>query len=160
MERSNLSTSYEQYAEISSEIVEKESRISQLKRLSKDLEESLAAYPSCATSLSAHASTNIAERLATLASENALIYTDVFNKNNPGDSLIWPSQMKVFVIKLISHSFAKGEAVEKPSKNGGGKEYHYNIELKKWSNPDKALIFTAIVEGGVVKTGYFNWVNK
>jgi hypothetical protein len=50
--------------------------------------------------------------------------------------------------------------VQKPSKNKkDGLEYHYSIKITKWSSDEQSLIFTAVVEDYVIKTGYFNWSN-
>jgi len=48
---------------------------------------------------------------------------------------------------------------EEPSRSTqSAVEYHYKIEVKKWSTDNKKLVFVGIVENNVIKTTYFNWV--
>ena len=109
--------------------------------------------------LSAHAFSNIGNRLQKLAMENPTIYSDVFNQENPPMSIIWPSNLEAFIITIMAEALDKSAVVQKPSKNTrDGKEYHYTIQIDKWSGPDSSLVFTGVVEGGTIKTGFFNWV--
>ena len=108
--------------------------------------------------LSAHAMTNINDRLYKLGMENSIIYADVFNVSEPSKSILWPCNLRAFVIGMLASARSKNSYSEKPSKNtAGGKEYHYEVEIKKWGTDEMSLIFTAIVESNIIKTGYFNW---
>lgn len=150
---------YLQYAETLSSISITELELSEKMRALSEIREELEGYKkddgSFGLDLTAHAFTNISDRLSELASKYPIIYSDVFNPNEPSRALLWPSNLRAFIIGMIASSYGKKE--EKPSKNTNGKEYHYNVEIKKWSTDTEVLVFTAIVESNVVKTGYFNW---
>lgn len=109
--------------------------------------------------LTAHAFTNISDRLAELASKHPVIYSDVFSPNEQSRALLWPNNLRAFIISMLASAYEKNHFEEKSSKSNG-KEYHYNVEIKKWSNDKEVLIFTAIIESNVVKTGYFNWSDR
>ena len=154
---------YLQYAELFSDISITELELNEKKRSLEEIKEELSrdSDKSLGLDLTAHAFTNISDRLSALASENGIVYADVFNPNNPSKAILWPNNLRSFIIGMLANERSKGRYVEKPSKNNnGGTEYHYDIEIKKWSNERSALVFTAIVESNMVKTGYFNWVDR
>lgn len=105
-----------------------------------------------AVELSAHAFTNISARLHALTFESKIVYSDVTKPEEPNKSLLIPSQLRAFIISLIANAKINEDFKIK------GREYHYNIEMIKWSNSHHMLVLTAIVEENVVKTGYFNWI--
>lgn len=111
--------------------------------------------------LSAHAFANISDRLQKLAMENVNVYNDVFNAEKPELSLLWPNNLRAFVLTVMAEAMAKQAIVQKESKNNKGKyEYHYTIKIGKWSEEGGVdLVFTAVVEQCTIKTGFFNWVN-
>jgi len=156
---------YLQYADILSQTAILEFQLNEKKRALEEMKDELDKDKftdgGFGLELSAHAFTNISSRLSALAVENIVIYKDVMNSENQADSLIWPSNMKAFVIGMIANARQKKEFEIKDSKNrDGGKEFHYEIEIKTWSNSKSALVFIAIVESNVIKTGYFNWIDK
>jgi hypothetical protein len=109
--------------------------------------------------LTAHAISQILTRLEELADENSVIKKDVENRDNPQTSLIRPSNMRSFIFGILAKARIDKNYEIVNSKNSGGKECHYNVELKSWSTDSKRLIFTGVVENNNIKTGYFNWVS-
>jgi hypothetical protein len=108
---------------------------------------------------SAHAIKQIAERLEIIANENTVIYEDVLNTRSPAESILWPSNTKSFILGIMAKAMEMGNVTPESSRsNNDGFEFHYKVEIKKWSTPDRKLIFVGIVENGVIKTGYFNWM--
>jgi hypothetical protein len=160
-----LNTTYIEYAEALRDATELEESLNAKKLTLKNLRQQLEACKvlgdgSIGLDVSAHAHANISERLQRLSMENTSIYGDVFNLESPQSSIIWPSNLKVFIITLIAQAYDKDMVVQKPSKNKkDGLEYHYSIKITKWSSDEQSLIFTAVVEDYVIKTGYFNWSN-
>jgi hypothetical protein len=156
----NLDSLYTQYAETFAEKTALDSKLRNLGRLVDDLKKDIKEQDSvggCGLDVTAHASKQILKRLESLASESSSIYKDVMNLDNPTASLIWPTNMESFVIGMLAKAREKKEFTIESSKNSNGKEYHYNIEIKTWSTDLKRLIFTGVVEGNNVKTGFFNW---
>jgi hypothetical protein len=156
---------YLQYAELLSEISIAELEMNEKKRalseLKTELDKDREVDGSLGLEVTAHAFTNIAERLAILASENPAIHADVMNVKEPSKAILWPSNLKAFVIGTIANAKLKKNYTEKPSRNSPGKkEYHYEIELNKWGTDSEELHFTAVVENNVVKTGFFNWYER
>ena len=154
---------YLQYAELFSDISITELELNEKKRNLEEIRDELSneSDGSVGIDLTAHAFTNISDRLSVLASENGSVYADVFNPGNPSKAILWPNNLRSFIIGMLANERSKNKQIEKPSKNtNGGTEYHYDIEIKKWSNEKASLIFTAIVESNMVKTGYFNWSDR
>ena len=154
---------YKQYGEAlrdvglaEADLARKKTALNQIKsELGKNLSEG---DGSVGIDISAHAFTNISDRLQRLAMENQVIYDDVFNKDEPSLSILWPNNLRAFVVTLLAEAYDKSAVVQKPSKNNHNRfEYHYNIKIEKWSGSDNSLIFTGVVEGGNLKTGFFNW---
>jgi hypothetical protein len=163
MWRTPMDKIYLQYAEIFSEVSLLELELSEKRRALSEVRSELEKHPAgnFGLDLTAHAFTNITDRLSGLASEFPVIYNDVFNPGEPSRALLWPSNLRAFIISMLASANSKKQFSEKPSKNNaGGKEYHYDIEIKKWSTDRDILLFTAIVEDSVIKTGYFNWVGR
>jgi len=158
----NYDDKYLEYAKILAEVSEMESSLSNKKRLLNDIKSELTdEQGSFGLELSAHAIANISSRLEMLANENSKIYKDVMNRENPHKSIIWHSNMKAFIIGILANANKKGEFEEKESKNRPDHmEIHFSIEINKWSDENKRLIFVGIVESNIVKTGYFNWEDK
>ena len=151
---------YLQYAELLGAVSTMEVELSEKKRALIEIKEEIDSEE-YGLDLTAHASTNINKRICELAMENAIIYEDVFNIKDQSKSLLWPCNLKAFVIGMLASARSKGSFQKKPSKNTqGGNEYHYEVEIKKWSTDKEVLIFTAIVESNMVKTGYFNWEDR
>jgi hypothetical protein len=151
---------YLQYAELFSDISISELELNEKKRNLEEVKEELKQNPDFGLDLTAHAFTNISDRLSALASENSVIFSDVFNPQNPHKALLWPNNLRSFIIGMIANARSKGDPIKKPSKNSQGDEYQYDIEIKKWGNDKTSLIFTTIVESNMVKTGYFNWMDR
>lgn len=152
---------YKQYAEVLNEVSVAELDISEKKRSLEELRLELSDDNSIGLDVTAHAFTNISDRLSSLASENKVIYMDVFNPSNPSKAILWPNNLRAFIISMLASARSKGTYSDKPSKNSdNGTEYKYDVEIKKWSNDKEVLVFTAIVENKVVKTGYFNWEKR
>jgi hypothetical protein len=107
----------------------------------------------------AHAVANIATRLEEMASENQNIYNDVFRPDSQMDALIIPSNLKSFVISLLSIAVEE-KTIEKKASKSGGFEYHHTTNIKKWTVGKKAVKFTCVVENNTIKTGYFNYVDN
>ena len=124
--------------------------------LKKDLSES--GDQRIAIEISAHAYRQMSERICSIAMESSSIWQDVFRPDSPNESLLVPSNLKSFLITMLSNAYEKHMYHEEESRNtNGGKEYHYNVDIKKWSD-DKTLQFVGIVENFTLKTAYFNWV--
>lgn len=152
---------YVQYAQWTSDINELENKLNKKKVELEEMRAFLSTDGSYGLYLSAHAFTNISERMSSLAMENSEIYKDLINTEDPSKSILLPSNLKAFIIGILASARTKNQYVEKPSKNGkGGKEFHYESEIKKWGTQKDALIFTAIVESNAIKTGYFNWSGR
>lgn len=154
---------YLQYAELFSDISITELELNEKRRNLEEVKEEISKSEdkSIGLDLTAHAFTNITDRLSVLASEYGVIFADVFSPHNPSKAILWPNNLRSFIIGMLANEKAKNRLTEKPSKNNnGGTEYHYDIEIKKWGNDRSSLIFTAIVECNMVKTGYFNWTDR
>lgn len=160
MEHEELQQRYKEFAELFSESIESEKNMHSFKRALHNARKEISELPNSgcfAVDISAHAFRQISERLEELALENPQIHEDVFKDND--NCMLIPSNLKSFIFTAISDAHMKGNYVEQNSKNNlNGTEYHYNIELEKWSDDSKVLRFIIIVEKGIVKTGYFNWV--
>jgi len=156
---------YIQYAELLAETSNLELELSRKKRnleevrleLNKEVDED----GSYGLDLSAHAFTNLSDRLVCLADSNSVIFNDLMNITDTSKSILWPNNMRAFIIGIIAIAKSKNKLTQKPSKNTeGGTEYHYEIEIEKWGTSKEALVFTAVVESNVIKTGYFNWKRR
>lgn len=150
---------YIEYAELMTSISATESDLDNKRRRLNDIKSELSYMDGIyGLELSAHAIANISSRIEHLARENSHIYIDVMNHEDPTKSLIWPSNMKSFIISIIAHAKSKGDYNERKSRNNPDhKEYHFDIEIGKWRLDNKKLNFIAIVESNIIKTGYFNW---
>ena len=154
---------YVEFAEAFSELITLENRIHNKRRLVEDLRRDLKSDEcdgSFGIEFTGHAFKQISERLEEIAMESPAIYKDVFKEESPHDSLLLPSNLKSFVITLLSNANKKGHFKaedSKSNKNANGTEYRYTINMKKWSG-EKLLQFIAIVEDNYIKTGFFNWV--
>ncbi len=161
MDENEYSEKYLEYAELISNLADLEAKTQNLRRLIDDIKISLSSDETgkrCGLELTAHATKNLSERLEKLATENTLIWNDVFDKPGKADCLLLPSHFKCFIITLLADAHKKGNFSKDRSKNNTGMwEYRYTIDINKWSD-DKILQLTCIVENNVVKTGYFNWV--
>jgi hypothetical protein len=154
---------YLQYAEMSGDISATELELSEKKRSLEEIKNELLSTGDggVGLDLTAHAFTNISDRISSIAAENVSIYADVFNPSNPSKAILWPNNLRAFIISMIANARSKGSFTEKQSRSSKeGTEYKYDVEIKKWSNDRSVLVFTAIVESNVVKTGYFNWVDR
>ena len=150
---------YLEYAEMLSEHSTVELKLRNIKRIIEELKIDLfqdGNDGSYGIELSGHAFKQISERLEILALENILIYKDVF-KDPKAECLLFPSNLKSFIITLLADARKKGNFVKDKSKNSQGCEYRYTIDIKSWSN-DKALQLVCIVENNYIKTGFFNFV--
>ena len=154
---------YIEFAEAFSELVTLESRIHNKRRLVEDLKQELKSEDndgSYGLEFTGHAFKQISERLEEIAMESTIVYKDVFKSGSPSESLLIPSNLKSFIITLLSDANKKGQYKEEESKSNkspDGKEYRYTINMNKW-NSDKSLQFIAIVEDNFIKTGFFNWI--
>jgi len=159
-----LEDEYINYAESLSELTAMEAQIHNKKRYVEDLKKQLmdpdAGDSSFGIEFTAHAFRQISERLEALVMENPVIFKDVFKDDSPSESLLMPSNMKSFIITLLSDARKKNNFTEEESKNtNNGIEYRYTINMNKWSN-EKTLQFIAIIENNYIKTGFFNWISK
>ncbi len=160
-ENDYLSSQYVEYAELINKLSEFELKTQNMRRLVDDLKSSLSSDEygkRCGLELTAHAFKNLSERLEKLATENTLIWNDVFDKPTKSECLLLPSNLKCFIITLLADAHKKGNFTRERSKNNVGNwEYRYSIDIKKWSD-EKMLQLTCIVENNMIKTGYFNWI--
>lgn len=161
MKDEELNEIYIQYAESLSELITLENKLSNQKILAENLRKTLLSEETdggYGIDMTAHAFKQISERMEDLVMENGDIRADVLNTSDPEKSLIMPSNLKSFIISILADARKKGFYKKIPSKSGGsGIEFHFTIEIKKWSN-ERVLQFTGIVENGNIKTGYFNWI--
>jgi hypothetical protein len=104
--------------------------------------------------ISDHAYAQIHQRVGELMIEHPHIWDDVNKKAS--ESIVLSVNFIAFIITLLAAAYDKGSVEEKEARKGGI-EYHYSIEIPQWSNENGSLEFTAIVQNGVVKTGFFNW---
>lgn len=149
---------YRDYAKIYHEIVDLSRSLNTKRRELDVLTCELSKDGKFGLELSAHAQSQISERLEDLTNDNQIIYDDVFRPESQQDALIIPSNLKSFVFSLLSKAIDE-ESVEKKSSRSGGYEYHHNTVVKKWVSGKKVIQFTGIVENGVIKTGFFNYVD-
>ena len=160
MSENNLNSLYKEYAELSAKRI---TSLLELNNITKSLNEAHDDIEDqdkdgrFGVNISAHAIARVGEHLESLALKHAVIYQDVMKSGSPTESLIWPSNMKIFIIDMLVKAIEKNDFIVKPSQNSNGQEYHYTIEVKKWSNSAHKLNFTGVVESHNVKTGYFNW---
>ena len=149
---------YRDYAKTYHEVVDLSRTLSTKKRELDVLTNELSQDGKYGLELSSHAMAQISERLEDLTNDNQIIYDDVIKPHSPQDSLLIPSNLKSFVISLLSKAIDEN-LVEKRSARSGGSDYHHIIKIKKWTSGKKVIEFTCIVENNVVKTGYFNYVD-
>ena len=143
---------YRQYAENLAELSTLEESMGVVKRSLAELKDEISECDDSegyALELSAHAYSNLLSRLHGLSLESTAVYNDA-------KDLLIPTRLKAFVISLIAKAKEDGNF----TKHKGDRELHYNIELNEWSNNTHILVLTVIVEGKVVKTGYFNWIGR
>ena len=154
---------YVEFAEALSELTTLENRIHNKRRLVEELRQELRSEKcdgSFGVEFTGHAFKQISERLEEVAMESPKAYQDVFQDDSPQDSLFLPSNLKSFIITLLSSANKKGffkKEDSKSSKGTEGVEYRYTININKWSDK-KLLQFIAIVEDNYIKTGFFTWV--
>lgn len=152
---------YLDYAEAYSELISLEAQIHNRRRLIDELKANLTSPESDGSfgvEVSAHAFKQISERLEELAMQNTAIYRDVFKEDSQQESLMLPSNLKSFIITTLANAHKKKQFSRERSKgSGGGVEFRYMVDIKKWSG-DKTLQFVVIVENNYIKTGFFNWV--
>ncbi len=159
----DLKDKYVEFAEAFSELVTAESRIHNKRRLVEDIKKELKSdknNSSYGLDFTGHAFQQISERLEEIAMESSVIYRDVFKNDSPSESLLIPSNLKSFIMTLLSDANKKGQYKEEDSrsnKNPNSVEYRYTINMNKW-NGEKSLQFIAIVEDNYIKTGFFNWI--
>lgn len=156
----DLNDVYLQFAELISDINDAEVELYNKKRLIDDLKKNLTSQESdgsYAIDVTAHAFKQISERIEALARENNTIYMDVLQPECPSKSLLIPSNLKSFLYTTLAVAHKDGHLSKEKSKNGSGYEYHYQIDITKWSG-EKTLEFVAICENNIIKTGYFNWM--
>ena len=148
---------YSEYAKLKSKISDAQKVLASDKRMCERLERFISDNDKSgeyAIKISSHAFDQIAERLEEVTNKSSAAYKDI-EECDPDKSLNKPSNLKVFIITMICKSRSDGSFKRKKSKSGF--EFVYNVEISKWST-DKNLFFTCIVENGVVKTGYFNFI--
>jgi len=149
---------YIRLASLVSECNSIESELYNKRRLSEELRSELSkAGGKFGLEFTGHSFKQIAERLEELAKSNTIIYKDVYKGGSREESLLYPSNLKSFILTLLADANQKGNVREEKSKNTNeGIEHRYTVDIKKWSG-DKPLKFVAIVEDTYIKTGYFNW---
>jgi hypothetical protein len=146
---------YIRYSKLIKELSAHENAMCQIRRDLKMVKDELQKHTDdgVALEMTSHSFSNITARLEDLMNDNPGIYDKIMK-----DNLFVPSNLKSFVIDLISNARKNGMFNVQDSKNNRGAfEYHYKIIMDDWSNETHLLEFTAIVEAGVLKTGYFNW---
>jgi hypothetical protein len=157
----NIDTLFENYALNEAELSEAERRAYNLRRLADDMKKEILALDkdgSCAIEFSDHAFKRIAEHIESLAMQRTDIFIKVFRSDSPVESVVAPSILKTFILALMAKARKDGRVTKLPSKkNAGSFEYHHIIEIEDWSDEDRRLIFTGIVENNKLKTGFFNW---
>jgi hypothetical protein len=149
---------YKEYAKTYHEIVDTTRVLNIKKRNLEELINELKEDGKYGLEFTSHGFSQIAEKLEDLAGDNQMIYNDVIRPDSPQDALIIPSNLKSFVISLLSMALEEGNVVEKDSRTKG-KEFHYITVIKKWLINKKVIEFTCIVENNCIKTGYFNYVD-
>jgi len=157
----DVNEKYESYAMLAKENNETEKKLSNIKRALSELRGEIAVTTkdgSIALDISAHAYWRSATRLEKLAMESMTIFRDLFRIENPTDSLILPSNLEVFLYKMLTRARKDGRISPQPSKGGTSTEYHYFVEIDEWSDDNNRLQFVGIVERNVLKTVYFNWI--
>jgi len=157
----DLSDRYIEFAETLSELTTLENNIHNKRRLVEDIKKELKSEEnnkSAGLEFTGHAFQQVSERLEEIALKDSVIYNDVFKNESPSESLLLPSNMKSFIITLLSNAHKKEQYKEEPSnKNNGESIFRYTININKWSN-EKTLQFVAIVEDNFIKTRFFNWI--
>jgi hypothetical protein len=156
-----MDNEYSEFAKLKSRISDNEFDLAKDKREFEELEAIIKSDDdgSHATIISSHAFDQISDRLEQVTRESGAAYSDIFSKQ-PEDILFIPSKLKAFIITMLSKAREDGSFEKKRSKNSNGFEFVYNVNISKWSKNGSTLLFTCFVENNVVKTGYFNFVNK
>jgi len=153
---------YNDFARIFNEVVSLELTLATNKRSLEDMRSIIKEEDKegkIGLDFSAHAIRQIQERLEILANESSSVYEDVFNTETPERSIIWPSNTRAFIIGMMAKAAENDGVTQESSRsNGSSCEYHYKIEIRKWSTADKKLVFVGIVENNIIKTAYFNWI--
>lgn len=158
------SNKYIEYAKELGELISLESNVYNKRRLVDELRNELKSNETgderFGIEFTGHAFKQISERLEELAMDNPIIYESVFNPDEPSESLLKPSNLKSFVITLLSDANKRGNFKKEESKSNktdDGYEYRYTINMSKW-NGEKSLQLIVIVENNYIKTAFFNWV--
>jgi len=148
---------YSEYAKLRSKVADAQKALAKDRQLCDIMEKNIIKNDpdgGYAIKISTHAYNNISKRLEKITEESPAAYTEIV-ECDPDKSLFKPSNLVVFVITMVCKARELGSYKTKKSRDGGI-EYHYNINLSKWST-DQELFFTCIVENHVVKTGFFNF---
>jgi len=156
-----VASEYTEYAKVLNEISIIERRLSESRLSARNLKDSILSVDkdgSIGLTVSDHAFAQMSIRIHELASDNPLIYKDVFPDNLDG-SLLVPNNLKSFIISMMAKALEDNSRKSRKSR-GEGVEYIYTLSMNCWSTEDSLLQFVAIVENNIVKTGYFNWVSQ
>ena len=105
-----------------------------------------------------HAMTQIHRRLADLANKSPKAFDDIMNKTADA-SLLDPDNLECFIFTMVSKAYGDNSIKKKKSRSGST-EYVFNVNISKWKTKNKELVFSMMVENNVVKTGFFNLVDK
>jgi len=149
---------YSKYAQLRSKIADTQKVLAKDRQLCDKMEKEIIDSDKeggYAIKVSTHAYNNISKRLETITEESPKAYTEIV-ECDPDKSLFKPSNLVVFIIAMICKA-RELESYKTKKSRDNGTEYHYSVNLSKWST-DQELFFTCIVENHVVKTGFFNFV--
>jgi len=157
-----ITNQYNDYSKLFGDVVSLELSLAASRRSLEDIRKTIKEEDTegrIGLDFSAHSIKQIQERLEALANESNVIYQDVLNTDHPEESILWPSNTKAFIIGMMAKASENGSVQTEPSRSSSSaSEYHYKIEIQKWSTTEKKLIFVGIVENNIIKTAYFNWV--
>lgn len=157
--------SYEQFVEI-------KKKVADLEKSLKDSKKSMLAITELVKTdegkhngrfgleFTGHGFTQISQRLEDISGDHEHIYKDVFNIENPSESIMFPSNLKIFVLQILLAAEKAGNKWKSKKSNKGGTEYIYTMEIQKWRSGNDRCIFTCIIEENNIKTGYFDYDNK
>ena len=98
-----------------------------------------------------HSLSRFSTRVEHLVSSNSIVHEDVIV--NGGCKLLLPANMFLFMSEKILESRISGSY---SSENGG---YKYKTKIEEWSDSDTSIEMIAFVEGGSIKTVFFNIVS-
>jgi hypothetical protein len=147
-----------EYARIYSNAVDKEHELAKANRDVIEHEGILSELdvPNAAPiNISDHGFAQISTRFESAIAKSPIAYNYVY-KAKEGESLISPSNLKAFILTIMSKAFYDGD-YKKETDRGRAIQYRYTIKLYKMSDEEKSLSFVGIIKNSTIVTGFFNW---